>query len=84
MSRAALLALALLASGADLNLPPSEPPARAHVGPRAEVCPGATHFYADWMRKPPRWAAHMRVVCHIGHHIFLAPRRHHPKQRSTS
>jgi len=39
---------------------------------RHEVCPGATHFYSG---KPPAWARHMRVVCHIGDHTFLTDKR---------
>lgn len=78
MTRGLLLPLIFFATGLDFNLPADPPkPVRYQVGQRHEICPGATHFYADWA-KPPSWARDMRVVCHIGQHIFLAPKaRHH-------
>lgn len=35
-----------------------------------DVVPDANHFYADYI-DPPKWSKKMRVVKHIGHHIFL-------------
>jgi spore germination cell wall hydrolase CwlJ-like protein len=32
----------------------------------------ADHYHATWMRRPPAWAARMRPVATIGHHVFFA------------
>lgn len=31
---------------------------------------GATHYYADWLPIPPKWAAEMRLTVRIGRHLF--------------
>lgn len=79
MIRGLVLIVVLLVTGLDFDAPTIDPPANHHARPRREICPGALYFYADWAPKPA-WARDMRVVCHIGQHIFLAPRaRHHDR-----
>lgn len=35
---------------------------------------GATYFHDRRMSPPPRWSRGMRVVAHVGGHIFLKPK----------
>lgn len=41
--------------------------------PAMSHCPGATSYYASYIKKP-YWAYDMKRVCHVGKHIFFAPK----------
>ena len=43
----------------------------ALTGKLGDPTGGADHYYADWLDKPPYWAADATVSAHIGTHIFL-------------
>jgi spore germination cell wall hydrolase CwlJ-like protein len=32
---------------------------------------GATHYYADWLKRPPAWAKGHSPVALVGHHLFF-------------
>lgn len=67
MLRAAVIVFVFISTGIVLPSRLPQAPVKRHK-PR-ELCPGATHFYSG---PAPAWAKGKRVVCRIGHHVFLA------------